>query len=547
MLVELRVQNLGVIDDLALQFGSGMTALTGETGAGKTLVVEALDLLMGGRADPALVHAGTECAIVEGRFLAEGNELVLLREVPADGRSRAYLDGRMATAGALSEIGTGLVDLHGQHAHQSLLHQSAQRAALDRYAGVTTEDVERCHAAVRALDERLADLGGDERALARELDLLSFQLHELEAAALTDPDEDAILQEEEGVLSSAQALREAVAAARDVLGEDDGARDLIGRASAALSHHDPLADLGERLGTVAAEVDDVLGELRDRSERFFDDPERLAAVQERRRLLSELRRKYGATLEAVLEFREEVRVRLEDLEAGEGRRGELAAQREQAIVRLREAEQTLGDARRAAAPKLGEEIETRLRVLALPRARLEVTVPNHGRGDAVEFRFGANAGEASLPLARVASGGELARAMLATRLVLTGAPSTLVFDEVDAGIGGEAALYVGRALAELGERYQVLVVTHLAQVAAFATEQIAIRETRICRSHRHHRPSRLRRRAAGGTVTNAVGTTLQHDGETPCRGASRGRRRQFPPEAPFTSGTLAERTPWRTV
>ncbi|MGO9197945.1 MAG: DNA repair protein RecN [Acidimicrobiales bacterium] len=546
MLVELRVQNLGVIDDLALQFGSGMTALTGETGAGKTLVVEALELLMGGRADPALVRAGTECAIVEGRFLAEGNELVLLREVPADGRSRAYLDGRMATAGALSEIGTGLVDLHGQHAHQSLLHQSAQRAALDRYAGVTTEDVERCHAAVRALDERLADLGGDERALARELDLLSFQLHELEAAALTDPDEDAILQEEEGVLSSAQALREAVAAARDVLGEDDGARDLIGRASAALSHHDPLADLGERLGTVAAEVDDVLGELRDRSERFFDDPERLAAVQERRRLLSELRRKYGATLEAVLEFREEVRVRLEDLEAGEGRRGELAAQREQAIVRLREAEQTLGDARRAAAPKLGEEIETRLRVLALPRARLEVTVPNHGRGDAVEFRFGANAGEASLPLARVASGGELARAMLATRLVLTGAPSTLVFDEVDAGIGGEAALYVGRALAELGERYQVLVVTHLAQVAAFATEQIAIEKRESAdRTVTTARPvsgderlAELSRMLSGQPSSM---TARRHAEELleVAAGNSAG--------APFTSGTLAERTPWRTV
>lgn len=523
-----------------------MTALTGETGAGKTLLVEALELLMGGRADPTLVRAGTDGAVVEGRFSRDGTEMVVVREIPADGRSRAYIDGRMATAAALAEVGTGLVDLHGQHAHQSLLHQSAQRAALDRYAGVTTEHVENAQADVRALDERLADLGGDERALARELDLLAFQLDELESAALSDPEEDAFLQAEETVLSSAGALRQAVAEARDLLGQDDGSRDLIGRASAALAHHEPLGDLGERLETVSAEIDDVLADLRGRSEGFEDDPERLAAVQERRRLLSELRRKYGVTLSAVIEFRDAARARLGDIQAGDARRAELAEQRDRALEALTAAEEALGDARRAAAPQLGQEIETRLRVLALPRARLEVSVPREGRGDAVEFRFGANAGEAALPLAKVASGGELARAMLATRLVLTDAPPTLVFDEVDAGIGGEAALYVGRALAELGERHQVLVVTHLAQVAAFATEQIAIEKRESAdRTVTTSRPvsgeerlAELSRMLSGQPASL---TARRHAEELlqVAAGNSVG--------AAFTSGTLAERTPWRTV
>ncbi len=473
MLSELRVRNLGVIEDLLIRPGAGMTALTGETGAGKTLLVGALELLTGGRADPALVRVGAEAAIVEGRFEAPDEEVVLAREIPADGRSRAYVNGHMATAAALSEVGAGLVDLHGQHAHQSLLRPETQRAAVDRYAGVTTGEVDRLRGEARAVGQRLADLGGDERTLARELDLLRFQLEELEGARLEDPGEDEALQTEEAVLSAAEALRSAVGDARRLLDADEGARGLLGAAIAAL-HHEPLADLAARAESLAAELDDLSSELRSRGEAFEDDPERLAALQERRRLLSELRRKYGATLEAVIGFRDGARSRLADLESADARRAGLAAELETVLAALRAAEESLGDARRAAGPRLAAEIESRLRLLALPRARLEVVVPPAGRADAVEFRFGANAGEASLPLAKVASGGELARAMLATRLVLSEAPPTLVFDEVDAGIGGEAALHVGRALSELGRRHQVLVVTHLAQVAAFAGEQIAI-------------------------------------------------------------------------
>ncbi len=487
MLVELRVRNLGVIEDLVLHLGPGMTALTGETGAGKTLLVEALELLMGGRADPALVRAGTDAAVVEGRFAVAGaltpgmaasdQEVVLAREVPGDGRSRAYVDGRMATAGALAEVGAALVDLHGQHAHQSLLRPDAQRAAVDRFAGVDASEVEEARAVVRALDDRLAALGGDERTLAREIDLLSFQLGELEPAGLEDAGEDDRLREEEAILASAEELRHTAAAARDAIGgegDDAGARDLVSETAARLGQFEPLADLAARLDAAVAELDDVLAELRDREERFDDDPARLATVQERRRRLAELRRKYGADLAAVIAYRDEARARLADLRAGDARRAQISAERNVALEHLQLAEQVLGDARRAAAPELAARIQGHLRELALPRARLEILVSEGGRGDAVEFLFGANAGETALPLAKVASGGELSRAMLATRLVLSGAPPTLVFDEVDAGIGGEAALAVGRSLAELGERHQVLVVTHLAQVAAFATHQIAV-------------------------------------------------------------------------
>jgi DNA repair protein RecN (Recombination protein N) len=487
MLVELRVRNLGVIDDLVLSLDPGMTVLTGETGAGKTLLVEALELLVGGRADPALVRAGEEVAVVEGRFsgeFADGEtELVVSREIPADGRSRAYLNGRMATASALAEAGASLVDLHGQHAHQSLLHQAAQRSALDRFAGVTTAEVDDAKATVQALDRRLTELGGDTRALAREVDLLRFQLEEIDGAAITDAGEEERLLVEERLLGDAEALRMAAETARDALGgADDGtpdATDLIGVAHAAISGREPLADLAVRLEDLAVEVRDVAAELRTRGEGYDDDPVRLAEVQGRRRLLADLRRKYGPGLSDVVVFGEGARQRLDDLEAGENRRAEISAAREAAVGALEDAERRLGDARRAAAPRLSREIEARLHVLALPRARIEISVPAHGSGEDVELGFGANPGEATLPLAKVASGGELARAMLAIRLILTEAPPTLVFDEVDAGIGGEAALAVGRALAELGEDHQVLVVTHLAQVAAFASAQVAIEKREL--------------------------------------------------------------------
>ena len=476
MLVELRVRDLGVIADLTLVLGPGMTALTGETGAGKTLLVEAIELLVGGKADPVLVRPGATEAIVEGRFVVDDVETVVTRTLPSagSGRSRATIDGGMATLAALAEAGASLVDLHGQHAHQSLLSPAVQRAALDLFAGVDHGPLQAARRELREIDDALESLGGDARSRARELDLLRFQIAELDAAELSDPDEDESLREDEERLADADAARAAAGAAHDALLEDGGAGDGIRSALAAIAGRGALAPIGERLLALQAELGDVGAELRSASESMESDPERLAVLRARRQQLRDLQKKYGDTLVEVIAFADEARARLEELESYEERVAEL----EQRQTAVREAgaaaAAAMATARRASAPRLAAAIEAHLRELALPRATVEVSVEGDGPADDVSILFAANAGEPRLPLTKVASGGELARTMLAARLVLSDAPATLVFDEVDAGIGGSAAVAVGRSLAALAARHQVLVVTHLPQVAAFADVQIAV-------------------------------------------------------------------------
>ena len=490
MLVELRARELGVIADLTLVLGPGMTAITGETGAGKTLVVEAIDLLVGGRADPRAVRAGAAEAVVEGRFAPggpaaqageDGGERVLRRVVPAQGRSRAHVDGTMATAAELAELGRKLVDLHGQHAHQSLLHPATQRAALDAFGRVDLSPLVAARHRQAELDAVLAELGGDARARAREVDLLRHQVAELAAAAIAGPDEDAALADEEDRLGGAEAHREAAATAHALLAADSGAADTLGLAVAAVHGRGPLAAIEQRLRGLSAELADVAGELRDAAESLESDPARLDAVRERRQLLRDLRRKYGDTLAEVLEFAVEARDRLAHLEQLEGRAASLEAERAEAAAAVAAAAAQVLRQRRAAAPRLAAAVRARLAELAMARVEVAVEVGGNDGSD-VSFLLAANPGEPAAPLTKVASGGELARTMLALRLALTGAGRgdaggavpTLVFDEVDAGIGGEAALAVGRSLAALSRDHQVLVVTHLAQVAAFADSQVVV-------------------------------------------------------------------------
>jgi DNA repair protein RecN (Recombination protein N) len=525
MLIELRVRELGVIEDVGVVLGPGMTALTGETGAGKTLVVEAIELLLGGKADPVLVRPGAAQASVEGRFTAEdpeADDLIVSRVVPAQGRSRAYVGGEMASLAALAETGKALVDLHGQHAHQSLLAPAVQRHALDEAGGIDLAPLARARARSRAVADAVAALGGDARTRARELDLLRFQLDELDAAGLDDPDEDAALLDEEERLGDTAALREAALTVHEALTGDGAVLERLGVAVAALGGRRPLAGLHDRLVALEAELSDAASETRAAAEGFEDDPERLGAVGQRRHLLRELRRKYGETLAEVITYREETRRRVDELASWEDRAAALDAEAEVAATELARAEEDLGRARRDAAPALARAVEEELRTLALPRARFEVTVGDDRAGEDVTWLLAANPGEPPLPLTKVASGGELARTMLAARLVLSGAAGsrravagsasgsaagsrravvppaaagaasataaesaatgsgaagparTLVFDEVDAGIGGEAAVAVGRALAALARDHQVLVVTHLPQVAAFADHHLAV-------------------------------------------------------------------------
>ncbi|MDP1820876.1 MAG: hypothetical protein Q8K58_13445 [Acidimicrobiales bacterium] len=478
MLAELSVSDLGVIDALSLVLDPGMTALTGETGAGKTMVVGAIGLLTGERADASVVRPGATEATVEGRFVVGDEELVLTRVVPRSGRSRAYRDGRLLTAADLAGLADTLVDLHGQHAHVGLLTTASQRHALDRFAGVDLAALDAARAAVRDAERALDELGGDASARERELDFLRFQVGEIEQAGLTDPEEDERLAAEEALLGDADAHRAAAEAAAEALGTERGARDLLGRALAELADRPPFQELAARLHGVVAELEDLSQELRSTTDGIEADPARLAAVQDRRTQLSDLRRRYAGTARSSLAdlfaFRDDLSAQIAALDS----HGERAAAAEAARARARSAlaaiAATVGRQRRERAPVLAAAVQERLADLALAKAGVTIQVGADDPGDDVTFLLALNPGLPMAPLAKAASGGELARTMLALRLVVGAQVPTLVFDEVDAGVGGEAARSVGRALAALAVDKQVLVVTHLPQVAAFADAQIAL-------------------------------------------------------------------------
>jgi DNA repair protein RecN (Recombination protein N) len=493
VLSELRVRDLGVVEDLTLTFGPGLTALTGETGAGKTLVVGALQLLLGGRAHPGLVRAGANEALIEARFvLGEGGderEVVLARAVPAEGRSHGWVDGRMANLGLLAGAAAELVEVHGQHEHRTLVNPAAQRAALDAFAGTDLGDLRAARRRLSALDEALAAFGGDPQERAREVDVLRHQVAEIEAAHLEDPDEDAALRRAEVLLADAAAHRDAAAAALALLdGTGGAADDGVGREGVVdelgtimdlLGGREALAAFHERVASATVELSDLTRSLRDEMESWEVDPGRLGVVQERRRVLTDLRRKYGDDLGAVVAYGRSAAERLSALEQAEGDAARLEAERQACRAELAAAESAVRAVRRAAAAPFAREVEGRLASLAMAGARLEVAVADAGAGEPIELRLAANTGEPAQPLARAASGGELARAMLAIRLAGSpgpdgGVPQTMIFDEVDAGVGGAAALALGAALHEVAARRQVLVVTHLAQVAAPADAQVAV-------------------------------------------------------------------------
>lgn len=489
MLLELRIEDLGIIAELHLVVGPGLTAISGETGAGKTLITGALALLGGERADAGVVREGADEARVEGRFEdAQGREVVLARVVPRAGRSRAYVDGRLATATELAARGVELLDLHAQHAYQALLAPAAQRRILDAFAG---EPAARASASYRearaellAIDAELDALGGDARMQARELSLLEFQVAEIDAAELTDPDEDATLEGEELRLADATGIRDALAESHSTL--DAQVVDGIGRALQALGARAPLAELDARLRGLQADATDIAHELLAARDAVVDDPERLSQVRARRQLFRDLGRKYGANVGEVIAFRAEAAARMEALASHDARVAELEGAREAITARRDRAAGELRTARTAAAEPLAAAVTAELAALAMPGAWIGVEVtpaaaPGEDGADDVTLLLAANPGEPPAPLAKVASGGELARALLAVRVaaVNTGAVPpgrALVFDEVDAGIGGEAGAAVGRALAELSRDAQVLCVTHLAQVAACARTQVVVRK-----------------------------------------------------------------------
>ena len=482
MLVEISIENLGIIESSRLTFNEGFTVFTGETGAGKTMLVEAINLVCGRRAETSVIRDGADEAHVEARFIevsgdGEEEEIILSRTIHREGRSRAYINGRMATVAALAEMGERLVDIHGQHGHQSLLTASAQRDALDQFGKIDVSPLVQAREVVTQIDAMLAALGGDEKSRAREIDLLSFQCDEIESASITGPHEDQELSQEEDVLSDVVRLQESLQRATGLLSDDGGAVETIGQALRSISGIPSLAEHQSRLESLLAEAGDVAHSVRDAAENIEENPQRLEEIRVRRQLLRDLMRKYGDTLADVQAFGAETRLRLNELTGYAERVAQLESDKAKALKKLVSAQLQVGDARRAVASDLARQVEQRLRTLALPHAEVRVSVgdaDSDPSGESVVFLLAANPGSAPQPLTKVASGGELARVMLALRLVLTSEPATMVFDEVDAGIGGAAAVAVASSLRELGRQHQVFAVTHLAQVAASAHHQISV-------------------------------------------------------------------------
>lgn len=485
MIDELVVRNLGVISDARLEPGPGLTVITGETGTGKTLLLGALRLLLGGEARPDLVGPFGDEAVVEGRFFdADGNEIGTSRRMPRDGRSRAYLDGSVASARALEEKVAGLVEIVGQHDQLSITRPSEARQLVDR---MLDEEGRAALAAYRRGWETLTDaraardrLGGDRAALARELDLVTFQADEIARSGF-QPGDDVELNRLSERLRHADEIAGLL---EEALARLDTGRDEVGAAVAALrkaARLDPeLEQLAEALAGSAAALDDHAHDTRVYAEGMDLDPEQLAAVESRLTLLGELRRKYGNTLEEILAFGAAAERRRTELESLIGRAERIDEEVEAAEKEVSAAASRLREARRRAAAKLSEVAKSHLTDLGFSDPHLEVSVepadPGPSGADSATILFASDSRLTPGPVASVASGGELSRLVLSLRLAGgMGGTETLVFDEIDAGIGGTTALALGRKLAALATERQVLCVTHLPQVAAFADRHYVVR------------------------------------------------------------------------
>ncbi|MET8815953.1 DNA repair protein RecN [Streptomyces sp. NPDC004549] len=526
VLEEMRIRSLGVIDDAVVELSPGFTAVTGETGAGKTMVVTSLGLLLGGRADPALVRLGAGKAVVEGRIAVppgapavvraeeagaelDDGALLISRTVSAEGRSRAHLGGRSVPVGLLAELADDLVAVHGQTDQQGLLKANRQRGALDRYAGdavaVPLGAYTDAYKRLRAVSAELDEIVTRARERAQEADLLRFGLDEI-AAVEPRAGEDVELAEEAERLGHAESLSSAATAAHAALAgnpEDpegiDAATLIAGahRALEAVRSHDPaLAALTDRIGEIGILAGDVAGELAGYADDLDADPLRLAAVEERRAALNALTRKYGEDIAAVLSWAEQGAARLTELDGDDERITELTAERDALGAELGALAEQLTTARTEAAERFAAAVTAELASLAMPHARVSFdirqtedpegveaggrTVAYGPSGvDEVELLLAPHPGAPPRPIAKGASGGELSRVMLAVEVVFAGTDPvpTYLFDEVDAGVGGKAAVEIGRRLAKLARTAQVVVVTHLPQVAAFADRQLLVEKT----------------------------------------------------------------------
>ena len=554
MLVELRAENYAVIDHAIAVFGPGLNLLTGETGAGKSILVDALALLMGGKASADVVRHGADKAVVacvfestggaetileENGLDAEGNEIILRREILTSGKGRVFVNNQPATVAVLKQLAPELALVHAQSESLSSFDQTQQRILLDRFGGLSTDAVGEAYARWRDASTRLDELLQGERDRLRMVDLWTYQHKEIEAGH-PEPGEDEALETEKRVLGNAEKLYEAAMGAFEQLYEGSASAEVALRA--ALRNVEELArydgrftEAAQQLASARATLGDVSGSLRDYAEGIDASPERLAEIEDRLALLDRLKRKYGKTLAEVIAFGEDVTRKLAEVEDRDETLKVLRAALNEAATAYRAAAAALSAERKAAATRLAKLAEAQINSLAMKvRFAVDVTgaAPQSGEAnwtahgwDQVEYRIATNPGEPLKSLHEIASGGEMSRVMLALKVsVEEGAvkpkkqtlkPRTLVFDEIDIGIGGRAAEAVGQKLKSLGRGQQVLCVTHLPQIASFADQHLVVEKredqgrtkTRIRLLDESARTHEVARMLSGATVTE---TSLQH-------------------------------------
>ncbi|MFN2420153.1 MAG: DNA repair protein RecN [Gemmatimonadota bacterium] len=516
MLTRLRISQYALIDDVEVALGAGLNVLTGETGAGKSILIEGLELLLGGRATTAAIREGSERATIEGLFVVGGEETLVRRDIFRDRSSRASIDGELATAKMIRERIGAWVEIHGQHEDTLLLKRSAQREMLDAFAGARelADRVDELSSRLTALDHEREQLAAAETERAERLQYLRSQVEELTTARI-EPEEEERLAAEGSRLAHAAERRRVASEIHETLAGDDRSSGAVlaglQRAADRLAEIDPdTSEWRERLAAARYEIEELGREALRYADQVEDDPSRLAALEERRHLLFRLKRKHGATLAEVVERGNAMAEELVSLEVASELGASLHAERAQVLAKLAVAAVELAEAREAAVERLVPAVELRLRALGMAEGSFGIELERRadpdgipwrgsrwafGRGGIEEVRFliAPNSGESPRPLAQIASGGELSRALLALEAALAAADRTptLVFDEIDAGIGGAVAHRVATELASVARHHQVVVVTHLAQIAAVA--------------HRHIVVEKHRTRGRSVTVTREVG------------------------------------------
>ncbi|MBI5847628.1 MAG: DNA repair protein RecN [Nitrospirae bacterium] len=505
MLKELNIRNLAIIDDLTVRFEKGLNVLTGETGAGKSIIVDALGLALGDRAQNDLIKAGEKEATVQAYFELEDTSafpeigidvsegIVLRRIISATGKSRAYINDSMVTLQTLSEVGKSLVDIHSQHEHQSLLTADKQRLILDSYGDHTHEidQVRELYAVVQSLREEFNALTERIKDRAHRIDLLSFQINEIDSAGLK-PEEKQTLEEERKILSNLSRLKELTETSYALLYEADGAcTENLAKVLSKLRDMqavDPsIADTLSLVESAMPLLEDAAIALRVFKDKYNLDPERIDEVQDRLDLIKRLQKKYGESIEAILDYKRTATDELESLEATDERLNAVEAELKKSVEALLMVARALSEKRKKTAKKIEDLIEKTLRELAFNSAqfRIEICQETDPEGkckinfngiDRIDFLFSANIGEPLKPLAKIASGGELSRIMLSLKSILADVDNVpvLIFDEVDAGIGGKTADSVGKKLLRISGKHQLICITHLPQIASLADHHLRI-------------------------------------------------------------------------